>query len=502
MPRRYWLLFGLLAIVGVGIRLYHLTDPPLAFHPTRQMHSALISRQLYLTWRPGITTPAEAEQRFLGNRMARYEPPLFEALVAKTCLLAGKHFGFHLWVARLYDALFWLLGALGVFLLARRLTDGFSALLATAYWWLLPFAIYASRSFQPDPLMTVLLVWTAWASLTWAENTAAHPRRDLALLLLATGLGASTGVVKVYGIIFAAGIFTAAAWLRYRTAWWRKAAFWGGLAGMAVPVLAVYGLIMPRHGAEAEFLQVWVIRMSRQLLSPKIYGGWLQQLNEAFGGGFLLLALLGAVLGNARTRVLALGWGVAYGVYGLLVPFHLATHSYYQLPLLPLVSIGLAAAVYALKPLTRAAPRLGKAALAVGLLAAVVYPVGITAWQMATCPCRQEAQTYIELGERLPEGKIVALTPAYGYPLMYYSNRTVDFWPTSRYQQVFDYSPEAFARLFSQRAGGHDYFLITDLAEFARQQALRHYLSTHYPIVMEGEGFILFDLRHPLKEQS
>ena len=500
MPKRYWLLFGLLAVLGIGIRLYHLTDPPLDFHPTRQMHSALIARQLYLTWRPGTLTREEFDQRFLGYRMARYEPPLFETLVAKTCLLAGKHFGFHLWVARLYDLVFWLLGAWGVFLLARHLTDGFSALFAVGYWWLLPFAIHASRSFQPDPLMTVLLVWAAWASLAWAETDAsAHPRRAAGLLLLAVALGASAGVVKAYGIIFAAGVFTAAAWLRYRAAWWRKAAFWGGLVGMAVPVLVVYGL--NHHGAESDFLRVWVVGMSRQLLSPKIYGGWLQQLNDAFGGGFLLLALLGAVLGNARTRALALGWGLAYGAYGLLVPFHLATHSYYHLPLLPLVSIGLAAAVYALKPLIRPVPRLGKAALAVGLLAAVVYPVGITAWHMATCPCRQEAQTYAELGKRLPEGKIVALTPAYGYPLMYYSNRTVDFWPTSRYQQVFNYTPEAFEQLFARRAGGHDYFLITDLAEFARQQTLRHYLSSHYPIVMEGDGFILFDLRHPLEKR-
>ena len=106
-----WALLVLLVAAGASIRLYRLTDPPLDFHPTRQMHSALIARQLYLTWRPGPISPAEIRARYLGNRMARYEPPIFETLVAKTCLWAGRPFGFRLWVARLYDLLFWLLGA-------------------------------------------------------------------------------------------------------------------------------------------------------------------------------------------------------------------------------------------------------------------------------------------------------------------------------------------------------------------------------------------------------
>ncbi len=494
MSKRIWLLFGLLAVLGSGIRLFHLTDPPLDFHPTRQMHSALIARELYLTWRPGEISPAEVEQRALGNRMARYEPPLFEALVAKTCILAGKHFGFHLWVARLYDLAFWLLGALGVFLLARRLTDATAALFAVGYWWLLPFAIHASRSFQPDPLMTVLLVWAAWAAAAWMD--ARTSRQAARYGLAAVVFGALAGVVKAYGVIFAAAIFAASACWRYRGACWKQAAAWLGLAGIVTPTLVVY-FLMPRNAVGGDFLQVWTLRMVRQLLSPHIYGGWLQQLNAAFGGGFLLVALLGVALGNARLRTLSAGWGAAYVAYGLLVPFHIATHSYYQLPLLPLVALGLAAAVRALRPSVAAAPKLWQAALALGLLAAVVYPLGITAWEMSQCTCREEAETYARLGQTLPEGRIAALTTAYGYPLMFYGNRPVDYWPTSRYQRVFHLDAEAFAQQFAERTAADDYFLVTDFAEFARQRALRHYLSQHFPLLMEADDFLLYDLRHP-----
>lgn len=35
---------------GIGIRLYDLTDPPLDFHPARQIHSALMARGIYAKW--------------------------------------------------------------------------------------------------------------------------------------------------------------------------------------------------------------------------------------------------------------------------------------------------------------------------------------------------------------------------------------------------------------------------------------------------------------------
>ncbi len=490
MQRRLrWVLLTIILLAGAGIRLYHLTDPPLDFHPTRQMHSALIAREFYLTWRPGAITPAETQARALGNRMARYEPPLFEALVAKTCVWAGQHFGFHLWVARLYDLLFWLLGAWGLYLLARRLTNSDAALVAVGYWMLLPFAIQASRSFQPDPLMTVLLVWTAYAATQ--EGNARF---------WALPLGALAGIVKAYGLIFALGIFAAVEVWRAPRRFWKRWTFWATLAGMTVPVVAVY-LAMPRGEVGGDFLRTWTLRMIPLWFSPRLYGGWLQQLGGAFGGGFLLLALLGIVTLRGRGRALALGWGAAYLAYGFLVPFHIATHSYYQLPLLPWVALGLAGAAQSIAPVLDARPKWAQALFGVGVLAAAVYPLGITVWQMQQCTCRQQAATFERLGQILPkDGAIVALTEAYGYPLMYYGNLTVDFWPTSRYQRVFDLSPAAFQRLFAERTHGHAYFLVTDFEEFARQKALRHYLSAHYPVVAEGEGYVLYDLRHPRAE--
>ena len=499
MRRRFvWLVFLVLAFLGLGVRLYHLTAPPLDFHPTRQFHSALIARQLYLRWRPGVLTPQESARRALGNRMARYEPPLFEALVARTCILLGRHLGFHLWVARLYDALFWLWGAWGVFLLARRLLDEAAALVAVGYWWFLPFSIQASRSFQPDPLMTVLVVWSAWAALRWYDQTARNGRKEWWWLAAVVVFGALAGVVKAYGVLFALGIWLALFFARYRWQGWRQPMLWLGTGGLALPVVMVY-FFLPRQAVSEGFLHTWTLRMLPLWFSPRLYGGWLQQMTGTMNGGFLLLALLGIVLGSTHLRWLAIGWGGAYAVYGWLVPFHIATHSYYHLPLMPLVAIGLASAAYVLRPLIANVGRLGRVVVLTALVVAVIYPLGITVWEASQCACQWRAAMYASLGKVLPEGRIVALTEAYGYPLMYYSDRPVDFWPTGRYRQVFALDGRSFARRFASETRGNDYFLVTDFAEFSRQPTLRHHLATHYPIVLQGEGFVLYDLRHPLR---
>ena len=50
-------------LVGFGIRMYHLKDPPLDFHPTRQLRSALISRSVYYQLNPA----ADPAKRKLGS---------------------------------------------------------------------------------------------------------------------------------------------------------------------------------------------------------------------------------------------------------------------------------------------------------------------------------------------------------------------------------------------------------------------------------------------------
>src|SRR6266498_2360944 len=154
------LIFG----AAVAIRLYDLTDLPLDFHPTRQLVSIIKARGLYYETQPdGIST----RQLERGIRMAKLkadvEPVVFERLVAFTYRYTGEQ----LWVPRVYSSLFWLIGGVFLFLLAREFVSFEGALVATTYYLIFPYAIIGSRSFQPDPLMVMLtlsfwLIFARW----------------------------------------------------------------------------------------------------------------------------------------------------------------------------------------------------------------------------------------------------------------------------------------------------------------------------------------------------
>jgi hypothetical protein len=84
--------------------------------------------------------------------------------------------------------------------------------------------------------------------------------------------------------------------------------------------------------------------------------------------------------------------------------------------------------------------------------------------------------------------------------LAYYGWRMVRTWPST-----YDFSMLAqrnkgyaanFEKLFADKTGGMDYFLVTLFSELDAQPALKARLYDHYPYT-KGEGYVLFDLRHP-----
>src|SRR5258707_4822575 len=160
-------IFGL----ALGIRLYDLTDLPLDFHPTRQLLSVIKSRGLYYETQPDGISTAQLEAGIqMAELKAGVEPVVFERLVAFTYRFTGEE----IWIARIYSSLFWLIGGIFLFLLVQELVSFNGALLATAYYLFFPYAIFASRSFQPDPLMVMLILVFFWMFRQWIRTSAWH----------------------------------------------------------------------------------------------------------------------------------------------------------------------------------------------------------------------------------------------------------------------------------------------------------------------------------------
>jgi hypothetical protein len=190
---------------------------------------------------------------------------------------------------------------------------------------------------------------------------------------------------------------------------------------------------------------------------------------------------------------------VGFFITGLLLPYHIVTHNYYTLPLVPAIALGLAPVGQALLERLRGLA-LGWKTIAIGAaLMTVFYPAWRARSVIVGQDFRGEPAGWRKVGEALPaDGRIIAITQDYGYRLAYYSGRGVSLWPSIADQDFAELhgrnTSPYIADVFKEKAGGFRYFLVTNFSELDAQPELKEHLYSHFPVALEGDGYILFDL--------
>lgn len=493
---RQALLLFLLLLSGWIIRLYDLDDPPLDFHPTRQLFSALKARGMYYAAHPGLL-PAWQQEFALQQRhqLPTIEPEIIEHLVAWAYNLTGEA----LWVARLYSASFWVIGGLFLWLLVCRRFSAGAASLSLALYLFPSYAVIASRSFQPDPLMVMLLVAFWWALDRWQESPTWQRAWPAAL---AGGLAI---LVKFPALFFVyPPLFGRFFWKENRS----KKRLWQTL--VLALLIAVPATIYLAYGLWTGFLgQQFGGRFFPQLwFRPTTYLQWMQEANRAAGVLPIALGLLGLVLlasPRASTRSATLltslpALWVGYLLYGFAFTHHITTHDYYHLPLIPLVALSSAPLfdlLLAALSVPLSAPFFRWAAALVLLYALFGTLWGLRA-QLKATDYRPQAAIWAEIGEKLGHRPgVIALTPDYGLSLAYWGWQPSQAWPSSAdlaYSEQRSGKEKEPHVLFAELTAGKRYFLVADLADFRRQPALQSYLQS-LPLFAEGEGYRIYLLQ-------
>ncbi len=322
------LLFG----VALAIRIYDITDLPLDFHPTRQLFSAVKARGMYYETLPNVPDWQREFAIQQWKTRVTIEPEIMERLTAFIYSYTGEQ----LWIPRMISALFWLIGGVFIFLLARDMVSVDGAMLALAFYLLVPYGIYASRSFQPDPLMVALIVafwwlvyrWTNQLTWKWAifagliGGLAIFVKFVAAFFVIGGALGALFGRFKLRELISnpqvwaisVLGVLPGAGWIVYGKV--MLGLFTGDLSGRFIPAL---------------------------LGDPFFYVQWQIKSAVVASSIGIMLGLIGIFLVRKRiARVFLLGiWG-AYLAFGLYFNYHISTHDYYSLPLIAIVAVSLA----------------------------------------------------------------------------------------------------------------------------------------------------------------
>jgi hypothetical protein len=474
--------FVLLLCAGLVLRLYDITDLPLDFHPTRQLLSALKARGMYYE----TLTNIPAEQKTFAIQQwkvrAAIEPEVVERLAAFSYRFTGEQ----IWVARAYSSLFWIIGAVFIFLLARELTSIDGALASMAVYLFLPYSVFASRSFQPDPLMVMLIVIFWWAVYCWAKNPNAYKFAVLAGVF--GGLAIFIKFVAVFFVI-AGGLGALLGRMSLRDALKQPTVYVMAALGV-LPGLTymIYGVFVAGYLGQ-QFSGRFIPAL---FLSPLYYLGWVGMLNIVIGGGTLMLALLGLFFFTDEKKRFVTALWLGYFIFGLFFNYHISSHDYYSLPLIPIAALSLASlADFVLSKLTHFKTTV-TLILMFGIFASLW---GIRA-EMKSVDYRPQAAMWSEIGRVTSSYNVIGLTQDYGSRLAYWGWKGITSWPTFgdlNYGSLRG-SQSQFDAKFENLTAKKDLFIVTDFEEYNLQLLLKDKLS-QYPVFAQGDEYIIYQLK-------
>jgi 4-amino-4-deoxy-L-arabinose transferase-like glycosyltransferase len=412
---------------------------------------------------------------------------VLEGAAAAIYHLAGEEV---IWAPRLLSIISWILGAICLYALARKLGFGAGATAAVAVALFLPFAIQFSRNFQPETIMVPLMIAAMWAMLRYAD---APSRTGIALVIVLT---AAAGFVKPLSLFVLYGIF---AGLAIRRLSWRSALrdpqSWSfAILGVAPAVAwGVYGFFGAGFLAGQEDERI----LPELLLQPDHWVQTARLVLEVVTLPLLPVAWIGLLVVPAgRSRTFAIGAIAGYLAFALTFTYHTATHNYYHLQLVPLLALAVASC--AERAVRHRSLRPVVAAVSV-LAVAIGGAVGIT----RMIPSTQEL-AIIPVAEqvgRVVEGSTLTLSvverpwpPRQVWYYGYFAGRT---WfletelSTARTRGAAIDARELLKRAVRAR---DRYLVILDRGQVDAVPGLWQLLRSRYRVVEEMPTFVVFDL--------
>jgi hypothetical protein len=249
---------------------------------------------------------------------------------------------------------------------------------------------------------------------------------------------------------------------------------------------------------------------------PAFWGGWLRQIVEVIGGTYLIGALLGVLmLRGGLPRALLVGLWSSYFVFGLVFTYHIHTLDYYQLQFIPVVALSLgpiSALIMSYLSQTdntpyRPAHVLGTLLL-VGILSLMLVALNVVLnvhqaqEKVSAADFESRIDMYQEIGEVVNHSASTLFwTPDYGHSLEYYGWLSGTQWPRRNELQAEKLLGEVQETSIQERFDALDaeispeYFIVLPDSEWFREQKdLRDFLTNKFPVLVENDDYIVFDL--------
>lgn len=328
-----WLLFAFL-ILGVVLRLHHITGPLSDHHSWRQTQTAMIAANLYRDglnlWSPRVDFYCTEVCSKTGLLVLEF--PLYNALVA----LLYKIFGLSEILGRLLSIAFSTLAALLLYRLARRISGPYVALFAAAYFVLSPISVFYGRAFMPESLALCAGIGTLLYFYDWLQDERRTTFNIAVIFAITTFLVKLPMIHIVIPMIYMA-------WVKHGRGLFRKKTL-----ALFLTLFLIPSAIWLYHSATSPNLNMsWLLSDLDLLRGKDLYRIMWERLGRdvltSVGRGLFLLGLLLGVQGTEE-RVFDVWLGAA-ALYLLAFGMGNIVHDYYQLPLVPIASIYIGKAI-------------------------------------------------------------------------------------------------------------------------------------------------------------
>ena len=340
----FWL--GLVLIFAFQVRTYRLERPIADWHSWRQADTAAVSRNFI--WE-GFTilepkyddmSSVSEEQKPNPGRYRYVEFPIYNLAVSGTWLI----FGISELNARIVSILFSLAAIVFLFLLTREFSNNLFALVTAAIFAFLPYNIYYSTVVMPEPLLLFVVLATLYWFKIWLDTEA--KLKNILFGVLSILFFAIALLIKPFSFFLLIPIFYLA-YLKYSWDFIKARKLVIFLIISVLPLIA-WRMIASAH-PEGIPRWRWLLNTSGIRFKGAFFY-WLVQdrlgrmILTLPGFGLFILGLVSKTF--KREQFFFYSFLIAVVVYVVVFAQGNVTHDYYQVPLLPILSVFIAKGVY------------------------------------------------------------------------------------------------------------------------------------------------------------
>ncbi|NIM94217.1 MAG: hypothetical protein GTO18_10965 [Anaerolineales bacterium] len=280
----------------------------------------------------------------------------------------------------------------------------------------------------------------------------------------------------------------------------REPQFWVMLS--AIFIVSVPYYLLGSSIGEGEFFGIWPIFEPEFLTNFDFYLDWQAFALPLVEYAALFLAVVGTFGYVGMSRGLMVGLWLGYIDNGITFPNHITSHSYYSLPLIIIVALGIAwpcgEVVKSLAKLKQS--RVWLAFGIITLLLLLMVPVRHARGVLAAYDYRPRKAYLEHIGALLEHrSSVLLVTRDYGFPIVYYGWIAGSYWAEFPSLEAECKTSNGISRdceiAIRERLAGHSDLVITELKDLERGPSIKQFLYASYAVKAEGEGFVIFDLQ-------